>query len=815
MSEVDKLKKRQDQLAAWKQKKLAKDEETKKLERQKRIEEWKQKRLQTPEPNGTSAASTSTSASTSGTNGSTGTSTTKKPLLVLKSKPKPKAPTLKRSVLEIDSEEPVRPVFKKPMMNDHKDDKNNDKKENDIDDGLDVDLDEYINSLTETTPAPVLAPEADSDSSDEELEDSDALLSQKLKKLQEREKALEGVDHSKINYKPFRKNFYKPPAEFEDLAPEDIEMLREDLNEIQIKGTECPIPISKWSQLGLSTSLMKTISDLNYTNPSPIQCQALPAIMSGRDIIGVAKTGSGKTLAFVLPLVRHIQDQDPLEAGDGPIGLILTPTRELALQITKELNNFTGGLKACCCYGGSPIETQIAELKKGVHVIVGTPGRVIDLLTVNSGRVTNLKRVTYFVLDEADRMFDMGFEPQVNKILSQIRPDKQMVLFSATFPKKLETLARRGLNNPLQIIVGNINTVSKDIDQLLELFESLSPEELTRKKFLKLVQVLDEFFKTEPPNSKILIFVEKQDLADQLMIQLISSDYNCTSLHGGKEQIDRKYAIKEFSSLTSNLNILIATSIAARGLDVKGLNLVINFDPPNHLEDYIHRVGRTGRAGLKGRAITFITDKQERAITDITKVMPPPLDSRLVAIRDRFLAKVKAGKEKYSFGFGGKGLEKLQEQRDTNKDLERKTFGGETPEFTKPPESKPEPKISEEKLPDFEIIDGKAPETSGPDRSRFHSRITINDLPQKVRWFIVNRDSLSKIIDGTSTSITHKGQYYAPNTTPKPNGQPKLYLLVEGLTRQAVESANGLIKQRMLEGLELETGSNPTGKYTV
>lgn len=842
-NDLDKLKKRQEQLAAWKQKKLAKDEEQKKLERQKRIEEWKRKRLGNESNRTGNGNKTTENADINNSNNSSGSSVSagntpepkgqpkSKPLLTLKKVHHPKEnKKLKRSVLnieDVDNDEVKKPFKKPAILNDQDINSVNNKQDEDEED---IDLDEFINSLNEPNSsdnkAVVEAGDSDSESdltSDED--DTNNLLSKKLKKLQEREKALDYIDHSKVNYKPFRKNFYKPPLEFENLSPEDIELLRMRLNEIQIKGKECPIPISKWSQLGLSASIMKTITDLKYEKPSPIQGQALPAIMSGRDIIGVAKTGSGKTLAFVLPLIRHIQDQDPLVPGDGPIALILAPTRELSLQINKELNNFTGGgsngIKSCCCYGGSPIELQIAELKKGVHVIVGTPGRVIDLLTVNSGRVTNLQRVTYLVLDEADRMFDMGFEPQVNKILTQVRPDKQMVLFSATFPKKLENLARRGLHNPLEIIVGNINTVSTEIDQHVELFKDLEGEELNRQKFLKLVDILDEFFKAEPPNSKILIFVEKQDLADQLMIQLISSDYNCISIHGGKEQIDRKYAIKEFSSSGSNLNILIATSIAARGLDVKGLNLVINYDPPNHLEDYIHRVGRTGRAGLKGKAITFITEKNERAITDIVKVIPPPVDPRLVAISEAFLLKVKAGKEKYSFGFGGKGLEKLQQQRENTKDLERKTFGDNNETDVVPSSSTSTSSFKkdghnqsdETKLPDFEIIEGKAPETSGPDRSKYHSRITINDLPQKVRWYIVNRDSLSKIIDTTSTSITHKGQYYPPNTNPKPNGPSKLYLLVEGLTVQAVEEANHLIKQRMIEGLQME--SQAGGKYSV
>lgn len=181
------------------------------------------------------------------------------------------------------------------------------------------------------------------------------------------------------------------------------------------------------------------IKHLGYKGPTPIQAQALPAIMSGRDMVGVSRTGSGKTMAFLLPMFRHIKDQRKLENLEGPIAIIMTPTRELALQIFAECKRFTKimGLKAVCAYGGAPIKDHIADMKRGAEVVVCTPGRLIDLLCANSGRVTNLKRVTYLVLDEADRMFDMGFEQQVMRVINNVRPDAQRVLFSATFPKQV------------------------------------------------------------------------------------------------------------------------------------------------------------------------------------------------------------------------------------------------------------------------------------------------------------------------------------------------------------------------------------------
>lgn len=294
--------------------------------------------------------------------------------------------------------------------------------------------------------------------------------------------------------------------------------------------------------------------------------------------------------------------------------------------------------------------------------------------------------------------------------------------------------------------------------------------------------------------------------------------------------MDRKYAIKEFASMDSGINILIATSIAARGLDVRNLGLVINFDPPNHMEDYVHRVGRTGRAGAKGNAITFVSSSQPKEVFNLVKALKlshSDIDPKLEEIANKFVTKVKAGKEKISSGFGGKGLDNLQEVRDNKLKLEKQRFGDQQPQRqqeeteTKKLNDKPVPDIA---LPEFNIIDGNTPETSGPDKCKFYCRIVINDLPQKVRWNIVQRESLSKIIDESRTSITTRGQYYPPGSKPLSNDQErngslaKLYLLVEGLTLQSVTEAITLIKKKMLESLDIlnqRENLQPTGRYVV
>ena len=486
-----------------------------------------------------------------------------------------------------------------------------------------------------------------------------------------KKKDIPKVNHAKNAYQPFRKSFYHEPAELSEMTEEELADLRLELDGIKVRGLDVPKPALKWSQCGLGVPTLSVIQKLEYEKPTSIQSQAIPAIMSGRDVIGVAKTGSGKTVAFLLPMFRHIKDQRPLDNLDGPIGLIMSPTRELATQIHRECKPFLKALnlRAVCAYGGAPIKDQIADLKRGAEIIVCTPGRMIDLLAANSGRVTNLRRVTYIVLDEADRMFDMGFEPQVVKILSNIRPDKQTVLFSATFPRQMEALARKTLVKPVEIVVGGRSVVAPEIEQIVE----VRPEE---KKFIRLLELLGNLYeKDEDEDSRALIFVDRQESADGLLQELLRKGYPCMSIHGGKDQIDRDSTINDFKA--GIVPILIATSVAARGLDVKQLKLVVNYDAPNHLEDYVHRAGRTGRAGNKGTAVTFITEEQDRYSLDIAKAMRQSgqaVPDDVQNLVNSFLEKVKAGKEKVSgSGFGGKGLERLDQERDAARARERKT----------------------------------------------------------------------------------------------------------------------------------------------
>ncbi|KAF8803654.1 P-loop containing nucleoside triphosphate hydrolase protein [Phlegmacium glaucopus] len=544
------------------------------------------------------------------------------------------------------------------------------------------------------------------DATDLNPEDILALAAKKAKK-----KELAAVDHARIRYESFRKEFYIPPPDIAAMTDEEADLLRLELDSIKIRGVDCPRPVTKWSHFGLPANCLDVIKRLNYTAPTSIQAQAIPAIMSGRDVIGVAKTGSGKTIAFLLPLFRHIKDQRPLEQMEGPMAIVMTPTRELAVQIHRECKPFLKvlNLRAVCAYGGSPIKDQIAELKKGAEIIVCTPGRMIDLLTANSGRVTNLKRVTYVVLDEADRMFDMGFEPQVMKIVNNIRPDRQTVLFSATFPKQMDSLARKILRKPLEITVGGRSVVAAEIEQVVE----VRAEET---KFNRLLEILGQMY-NEDPECRTLVFVDRQEAADNLLRELMRKGYLCMSLHGGKDQVDRDSTIADFKS--GVVPIVIATSVAARGLDVKQLKLVINYDAPNHMEDYVHRAGRTGRAGNKGTCVTFITPEQERYSVDIYRALKASnvtIPKDLEELANGFLDKVKTGKAQAAgSGFGGKGLDRLDKERDAREKAERKAYG--------------EPAGDEEKVTPVEEMAVKTTATSSDDMTFGNFKVEIKRGP--------------------------------------------------------------------------------------
>ncbi|RAL52440.1 hypothetical protein DM860_007297 [Cuscuta australis] len=710
---------------------------------------------------------------------------------------------------------------------------------------------------------------------EDHLEDEDDEEFMKRVKKTKAEK-LSIVDHSKIDYPSFRKNFYIEVREISRMTSEEVANYRKQL-ELKIHGKDIPKPVKTWYQTGLSTKILDTIKKLNYERPMPIQVQSLPVIMSGRDCIGIAKTGSGKTLAFVLPMLRHIKDQPPLAPGDGPIGLVMAPTRELVQQIHSDIRKFSKvvGLSCVPVYGGSGVAQQISELKRGAEIVVCTPGRMIDILCTSGGKITNLRRVTYLVMDEADRMFDMGFEPQITRIVQNTRPDRQTVLFSATFPRQVEALARKVLNKPVEIQVGGRSVVNKDITQLVE----VRPE---GERFFRLLEILGEWSEI----GKILIFVHTQDKCDALFKDLLKHGYPCLSLHGAKDQTDRESTIADFKS--NVCHILIATSIAARGLDVKELELVINYDAPNHYEDYVHRVGRTGRAGRKGCAITFISDEDARYAPDLVKALElseQVVPDDLKKLAEGFMAKVNQGLEQaHGTGYGGSGFkfnEEEDEVRKAAKKAQAKEYGFEedksdsededdgirktggdvsqqvavaaalaaaakanVPQIAVPvPPTQLQPHTGLPGPLGNILIQGNGLLMAPNDRSattaailaaknlqqnlakiqneaipeHFEAELEINDFPQNARWKVTHKETLGPISEWTGAAITTRGLHIPLGKSPGP-GERKLYLFIEGPTEQSVKRAKVELK-RVLEDLTMQAtslpGSAQPGRYSV
>lgn len=336
-----------------------------------------------------------------------------------------------------------------------------------------------------------------------------------------------------------------------------------------------------------------------------------------------------------------------------------------------EANAFckTLGLRCLCVYGGTGVTNQLGELKRGAEVIICTPGRMIEVLTLNNGNITNLRRVTYVVLDEADRLFDTGFEQQISRILANIRPDRQTLLFSATFPKAIENLAKNILKSPIEIIVGTRGSACKNVEQFVEIRDESN-------KFLRLLEILGKF---QASNTQVLIFVDKFEEADELFKELHKLGYFCLVSHGKQDQEDREFTLSEFKA--GKRKILITTSLFARGLDVKNLGLVINFKCPNHLEDYVHRVGRTGRAGNKGVAYTFISPDEAHMAWDIMRALEiskqtiPPELKKLVRCYKEKLDNGEAEKFRVN-GYQGNGHIFTKSERDQVKEMRNQLAKG-------------------------------------------------------------------------------------------------------------------------------------------
>ncbi|KAK9351340.1 P-loop containing nucleoside triphosphate hydrolase protein [Lipomyces doorenjongii] len=352
----------------------------------------------------------------------------------------------------------------------------------------------------------------------------------------------------------FEKNFYKENPNVTARSQQHIEQFRTD-KKMTVKGNDVPRPVETFDEAGFPSYVINEVKAQGFSAPTAIQSQGWPMALSGRDLVGIAETGSGKTLSYCLPAIVHINAQPLLAPGDGPIVLVLAPTRELAVQIQQECTKFgkSSRIRNTCVYGGVPRGQQIRDLARGVEICIATPGRLIDM--IESGK-TNLRRVTYLVLDEADRMLDMGFEPQIRKIVDQIRPDRQTCMWSATWPKEVQRLANDYLHDYIQVNIGSLElSASHNITQIVEVVTEMEKRD-------RLVKHLEKAMDNQ--DSKVLIFVGTKRVADDITKYLRQDGWPALAIHGDKAQNERDWVLNEFR--TGKSPIMVATDVASRGI---------------------------------------------------------------------------------------------------------------------------------------------------------------------------------------------------------------------------------------------------------
>ncbi|CAK7216560.1 ATP-dependent RNA helicase dbp2 [Sporothrix bragantina] len=442
----------------------------------------------------------------------------------------------------------------------------------------------------------------------------------------------------------FEKSFYKEHPSVTERSAGEVEKFRRE-HSIAVTGKDVPKPVETFDEAGFPKYVIDEVKAQGFPAPTAIQSQGWPMALSGRDVVGIAETGSGKTLTYCLPSIVHINAQPLLAPGDGPIVLVLAPTRELAVQIQQEITKFgrSSRIRNTCVYGGVPKGPQIRDLSRGVEVCIATPGRLIDML--ESGK-TNLRRVTYLVLDEADRMLDMGFEPQIRKIIGQIRPDRQTLMWSATWPKEVRNLAADFLTNFIQVNIGSLDLSANH--RITQIVEVVTESEKRDRMIKHLEKALDD----KEKNNKVLIFTGTKRVADDITRYLRQDGWPALSIHGDKQQNERDWVLDQFK--TGKSPVMVATDVASRGIDVRNITHVINYDYPNNSEDYIHRIGRTGRAGATGTAITlFTTDnaKQARDLVGVLQEAKQNIDPRL----QEMVRYGGGGHGRYGGGWRGRG----------------------------------------------------------------------------------------------------------------------------------------------------------------
>ncbi|MDR6985109.1 ATP-dependent RNA helicase RhlE [Rheinheimera pacifica] len=370
----------------------------------------------------------------------------------------------------------------------------------------------------------------------------------------------------------------------------------------------------QFTDLNLSAALLKAIADKGYTTPSPIQLQAIPAVLGGRDLMAAAQTGTGKTAGFTLPLLQLLTDGPKVQPNQVR-ALILTPTRELAAQVAESVAVYGKylPLKSTVVFGGVKINPQMMALRRGVDILVATPGRLLDLYQQNAVRFSQLE---VLVLDEADRMLDMGFINDIKKVLALLPKKRQNLLFSATFSDDIRKLAKGLVNNPLEVSVSPANTTAERVEQVIY------PVDKNRKAALVTKLINDNNWQ------QVLIFTKTKHMANKLSLHLENAGIKAAPIHGNKSQNARTKALADFKA--GAVRALVATDIAARGLDIDQLPQVVNFELPNVAEDYVHRIGRTGRAGAAGHAVSLVCADESKELAGIERLIKQELPRQVL-----------------------------------------------------------------------------------------------------------------------------------------------------------------------------------------
>ncbi|MBV1883551.1 MAG: DEAD/DEAH box helicase [Pseudomonadales bacterium] len=370
-----------------------------------------------------------------------------------------------------------------------------------------------------------------------------------------------------------------------------------------------------FASLGLSTPILDAVTQQGYKTPSPIQLKAIPAVMEGKDVMAAAQTGTGKTAGFTLPLLDRLSTSGAPASSNQVRALVLTPTRELAAQVAESVATYGANLnlRSAVVFGGVKINPQMIKLRKGVDILVATPGRLLDLYGQNAVKFQNLE---VLVLDEADRMLDMGFIHDIRKILAVLPKQRQTLMFSATFSNEIRHLAKGLVNNPVEISVSPRNTTVKTVEQ------KIYPVDKKRKPGLLTKLIHDNGW------DQALVFSRTKHGANKLTRHLESEGITAAAIHGNKSQGARTRALADFKQ--GAVRILVATDIAARGLDIEQLPQVVNFDLPNVPEDYVHRIGRTGRAGASGQAVSLVSADEFKQLSDIERLIQQLLPRELI-----------------------------------------------------------------------------------------------------------------------------------------------------------------------------------------